>query len=122
MLPSSCRVLASLVLLAALAAPASAAVSHTHQADLRCYRLIGGQPLRVDLRTTLPSTPFVLFFSLNGTPSVVGSLHGPLEIAWFPPLTGRQLNVTDRSWCGWWTCRTCRTDDASRVDRARVMT
>jgi len=74
MLPSSCRVLASLVLLAALAAPASAAVSHTHQADLRCYRLIGGQPLRVDLRTTLPSTPFVLFFSLNGTPSVVGSL------------------------------------------------
>jgi hypothetical protein len=74
MLPSSCRVPASLLVLAALAAPASAAVSHTHQADLRCYRLIGGQPLRVDLRTTLPSTPFVLFFSLNGTPSVVGNL------------------------------------------------
>ena len=74
MRPSSSRVLASLLALAALAGPASAAVSHTHQADLRCYRLIGGQPLRVDLRTTLPSTPFVLFFSLNGTPSVVGSL------------------------------------------------
>ena len=74
MSPSPYRVLASLLALAALAAPAPAAVSHTHQADLRCYRLIGGQPLRVDLRTTLPSTPFVLFFSLNGTPSVVGNL------------------------------------------------
>jgi hypothetical protein len=75
MRPSSLRVLtSSLLALAALAAPSSAAVSSTHQADLRCYRLIGGQPLRVDLRTTLPSTPFVMFFSLNGTPSVVGNL------------------------------------------------
>ena len=60
--------------LSALAAPAAAAVSHTHQADLRCYRLIGGQPMRVDLRTTQPSAPVAFFFGLNGQPSVVGSL------------------------------------------------
>jgi hypothetical protein len=70
----SYRGLALSLALAALAAPASAAVSHTHQADLRCYRLIGGQPIRLDLRTTMPSTPFVLFYSLNGQPTVVGNL------------------------------------------------
>ena len=70
---SSCTLLLALTL-SALAAPASAGVSHTHQADLRCYRLIGGQPMRVDLRTTLPSAPVAFFFGLNGQPTVVGSL------------------------------------------------
>jgi hypothetical protein len=60
--------------LSSLVAPAAAGDSLTHQADLRCYRLLGSFPIQIELRTTMPSSLFVLFYSFDGLPTVAGNL------------------------------------------------
>ena len=65
--------------LAALSAPAAAGDGSGNRAHLFFGPIMTTQPLRLDLRTTVPSTPVVLFFGLNGTPFVpAGPSNGPL--------------------------------------------
>ena len=68
-------------LLASLAlAPAGrAGESLAHVGDLTLGPLVGGVPLRLELRTTLPARPFALFYGVDGTPSPLGQL-APLGV------------------------------------------
>jgi len=43
------------------------------RARLQFGSIIGGQPLRIDLRTTCPSAPLLLFYGLDGTPTPLGA-------------------------------------------------
>ena len=67
---ASAALLAGLSLLPALRAGESPA----HVADLTVGPLIGVQPVRVELRTTLPLAPFALFYGTDGTPTLAGQL------------------------------------------------
>jgi len=55
---------------AALSVPAAAGDALGHRAQLFFGPIMTTQPLRLDLRTTVPSSPVVLFFGTNGTPFV----------------------------------------------------
>jgi hypothetical protein len=70
----------ALPLLALLAAPAVAGESLGHAADLRFGPLLGGEPVRLDLRTTSPAAPFALFLSAGGSPTKVGPKLLPLGV------------------------------------------
>jgi hypothetical protein len=62
--------LPALLLVPALAGAALAGDGLGHRAELFLGPLIGGQPIRLDLRTTAPSAPLVLLYGLDATPAV----------------------------------------------------
>ncbi|MGQ0552271.1 MAG: FG-GAP repeat domain-containing protein [Planctomycetota bacterium] len=76
--------LSSVLASPALATPVQAS-SSGHQADLRFGPLVGGQDIRMDLRTTFPNRPFALFYGLDGTPTVVGPVFPPIGLNLFSP-------------------------------------
>jgi hypothetical protein len=67
---ASAALLACLSLLPAVRAGESPA----HVADLSVGPLVSGQPVRLELRTTLPSALFGLFYGTDGTPTLAGQL------------------------------------------------
>jgi hypothetical protein len=71
--PAVLHVAPAALLLAALAGPADAGDGLGHRAELFFGPVIGGQPLRLDLRTTAPSAPLLLLYGLDGTPTVPGT-------------------------------------------------
>jgi hypothetical protein len=62
--------LLALAAAAALSSTAAAGDALGHRAQLFFGPIMTTQPLRLDLRTTVPSTPVFLFFGTNGTPFV----------------------------------------------------
>jgi hypothetical protein len=69
------------LLLAALslAAPLHAGEGPAHAADLAFGPLIGGHPVRVELRTTRPFAPIGMWFGIQGGPTLIGQL-APLGV------------------------------------------
>jgi hypothetical protein len=70
----SCLVPALAAALSLAPAVARAGESPAHAADLAAGPLLGGQDLRLDLRTGSPSSLFALFYGVDGAPTLAGAL------------------------------------------------